>query len=57
LSDALVEEPIAIEEDDSPELAATENPAEAAAAATSAAQESTSAAQESKPESKEPADA
>ncbi|KAF3062922.1 Protein phosphatase 2C [Trichoderma lentiforme] len=57
LSDALVEEPIAIEEDDSPELAATENPAEAAAAATSAAQESTSAAQESKPESKEPTDA
>lgn len=58
LSDALVEEPIAIEEDDSPELAATENPTEAAAtAATSAAQESTSAAQESKPESKEPADA
>ncbi|PNP56759.1 hypothetical protein THARTR1_03455 [Trichoderma harzianum] len=51
LSDALVEEPVTIEEDDSPELAATENPAEAAAAATSAA------AQESKPESKEPADA
>lgn len=59
LSDTLVEEPIAIEEDDSPELAATENPAEAAAAVTTpTAQESaTSAAQESKPESKEPADA